>query len=239
MPEQLNWTELTVLHYIWLLLSHFSCVWLCATPQTAAHHAPLTVGFSRQEHGVGCHFLLQCMQVKRESEVTQSCPTLSDPMDCSLPGSSVHGIFQARVLEWGAIAYGLFFDVQEVLQRSACKWSEHPYCSTCVDSVVVNSAVLCISSSQSNAPIPLSESESEVTQSCPTLCHSMGGSPTDSLVHGIFQAWILEYWNTLLQGIFLTQGLNPGLPHCKEQTFRAVKGLKVSLGRILTIWLRM
>ena len=55
--------------------------------------------------GVGCHFLLQCMKVKSESEVTQSCPTLSDPMDCSLPSSSVHGIFQARVLEWGAIAF--------------------------------------------------------------------------------------------------------------------------------------
>ena len=55
--------------------------------------------------GVGCHFLLQCMNVKSESEVAQSCPTLSDPMDCSLPGSSVHGIFQARVLEWGAIAF--------------------------------------------------------------------------------------------------------------------------------------
>ena len=53
--------------------------------------------------GVGWHFLLQCMTVKRESEVTQLCPALSDPMDCSLPGSSVHGIFQARVLEWGAI----------------------------------------------------------------------------------------------------------------------------------------
>ena len=51
--------------------------------------------------GVGCHFLLQCMKVKGESEVAQSCLTLSDPMDCSLPGSSVHGIFQARVLEWG------------------------------------------------------------------------------------------------------------------------------------------
>ena len=55
--------------------------------------------------GVGCHFLLQCMKVKSESEVAQLCPTLSDPMDCSLPGSSVHGIFQARVLEWGAIAF--------------------------------------------------------------------------------------------------------------------------------------
>ena len=55
--------------------------------------------------GVGCHFLLQCMKVKSESEVTQSCPTLSDPMDRSLPGSSIHGIFQARVLEWGALAF--------------------------------------------------------------------------------------------------------------------------------------
>ena len=55
--------------------------------------------------GVGCHFLLQCMKGKSESEVTRSCPTLGDPMDCSIPGSSVHGIFQARVLEWGAIAF--------------------------------------------------------------------------------------------------------------------------------------
>ena len=55
--------------------------------------------------GVGCHFLLQCVKVKSEREVAQSCLTLSDPMVCSLPGSSVHGIFQARVLEWGAIAF--------------------------------------------------------------------------------------------------------------------------------------
>ena len=45
------------------------------------------------------------MKVKSESEVTESCPTLSDPMDCSPPGSCIHGIFQARVLEWGAIAF--------------------------------------------------------------------------------------------------------------------------------------
>ena len=55
--------------------------------------------------GVGCHFLLQCMKVKSESEVAQSCLTLSDPMDCSLPCSFIHGIFQARVLEWVAIAF--------------------------------------------------------------------------------------------------------------------------------------
>ena len=60
--------------------------------------------FPGKNTGVGCHCLLQCMKVKSESEVAQSCPTLSDPIDCSSPGSSVHGIFQARVLEWGAIA---------------------------------------------------------------------------------------------------------------------------------------
>ena len=66
--------------------------------------------------GVGCHFLLQCMKVKGESEVAQSCPTLSDPMDCSLPGSFVHGIFQARVLEWGAIAFSCIKHTPELFQ---------------------------------------------------------------------------------------------------------------------------
>jgi len=61
--------------------------------------------------GVGCHFLLQCMKVKSESEVAQLCPTLSDPMDCSLPDSSVHRIFQARVLEWVAIAFSILGDI--------------------------------------------------------------------------------------------------------------------------------
>ena len=88
-----------------LLLSCFSSVRLCVTPQTAAHQAPRPGDSPGKNTGVGCHFLLQCMKVKRESEVAQSCLTLSNPMDCSLPGSSIHGIFQARVLEWGAIAF--------------------------------------------------------------------------------------------------------------------------------------
>ena len=58
--------------------------------------------------GVGCQFILQCMKVKSEREVAESCPIPSDPMDCSLPGSSIHGIFQARVLEWGAIAFFIY-----------------------------------------------------------------------------------------------------------------------------------
>ena len=74
--------------------------------------------------GVGCHFLLQCMKVKCEREVAQSCPTLSDPMDYSLPGSSIHGIFQARVLEWGAIAFSV--QTHKVHHMSCRKPCSHP-----------------------------------------------------------------------------------------------------------------
>ena len=95
------------LRLLLLLLSHFSRVRLCATPWTAAHQAPPSLGSPGKNTGVGCHFLLQCMKVKSQSEVAQSCLTLSCPMDCSLPGSSIHGIFQARVLEWGAIAFSI------------------------------------------------------------------------------------------------------------------------------------
>ena len=94
-------------NHLLLLLSHFSRVRLCATPWTAAHQASPSRPWDSpgKNTGVGCHFLLQCRKVKSESEVAQSCLTLSDPMDCSLPGFSIHGIFQARVLEWGAIDF--------------------------------------------------------------------------------------------------------------------------------------
>ena len=84
--------------------------------------------------GVDCHFLLQCMKVKSESELAQSCPTLGDPMDCSPPGSSIHGIFQARVLEWGAIVFSNFipsiFKISDLcslykrsIQYACCLWA--------------------------------------------------------------------------------------------------------------------
>ena len=76
----------------------------------AAHHASRPWDSPGKNTGVGCHFLLQCMKVKSESEVAQSCLTLSDPMDCSLLGSSVHGVFQARVLERGAITFSKMED---------------------------------------------------------------------------------------------------------------------------------
>ena len=79
--------------------------------------------------GVGCHFLLQCMKVKSESEVAQSCPTLSDPMNCSPPGSSVHGIFQAGVLEWGATAFSNTWLTVLFLGRKAATESSPP-CNT-------------------------------------------------------------------------------------------------------------
>ena len=88
-----------------LLLSHFSRV-RSVRPhrrQPTRLHRPWDP--PGKNIGVDCHFLFQRMKVKSEREVTQSCLILSDPMDCSLPGSSIHGIFQARVLEWGAIAF--------------------------------------------------------------------------------------------------------------------------------------
>ena len=94
-----------------MLLSRFSRVWLCVTPEMAAHQAPPSLGFSRQEHWSGLPFPSPMHESESEVaqvvylKVIQSCPTPSDPMDCSLPGSLVHGIFQARLLEWGAIAF--------------------------------------------------------------------------------------------------------------------------------------
>ena len=114
-----------------LLLIHFSRVRLCATPETAAHQAPLSLGFSRQEHWSGLPF----PSPMHESEKWKwSCSVVSDssdPMDCSPPGSSIHGIFQARVLEWGAIAFfalaycyvvKLVSSIQSKNQHSKCKF---------------------------------------------------------------------------------------------------------------------
>ena len=135
--------------------------------------------------GVGCHFLLQCMKMKSESEVAQSCLTLSDPMDCSLPGSSVHGIFQARVLEWGAIAFS---------ERRYFRLKEGHGAGRGTSTFYFPSVLLLI------------------TESCPTLCDPMDCSPPGSSVHGILQARILEWavLHFLLQAIFPTQ--EPGSP---------------------------
>ena len=82
-----------------------SCLTLCDPIDGSPPRLPRRWDSPGKNPGVGCHFLLQCMKVKSESEVTQSCLTLRDPMDCSPPGFSTCEIFQARVLECGAIAF--------------------------------------------------------------------------------------------------------------------------------------
>ena len=79
---------------------------------------------------MGCHFLLQSMKVNSESEVVQSCQTLRDPMDCSLPGSSIHGIFQARVLEWSAIAFSVI-KMREALSSKVVRIISSEWTSRC------------------------------------------------------------------------------------------------------------
>ena len=98
-PRTLYWP----LDLLWglLLLSHFSRVQLCATHRRQPTRLPRLWDSPGKNTGVGCHILLQCMKVKSECEVSQSCPTLSDPMDCSLPGSSVHGI--SRQEYWSGV----------------------------------------------------------------------------------------------------------------------------------------
>ena len=81
--------------------------------------------------GMGCHFLLQHMKVKSQSEVVQSCLTLSDPMNCSLPGSSIHGIFQARVVEWGAIIEFSLFTCVYPLSINLKQWRHWASVTTC------------------------------------------------------------------------------------------------------------
>ena len=125
--------------------------------------------------GVGCHFLLQCLEVKSESEVTQSCPTLSDPMDCSLPGSSIHGIFQARVLEWGAIAFS------NMLSRL-------------VTTFLPRSKRLLISWLQSPSAVilePRKIKSDTVSTVSPSICHEIIG-PDVSLLNNVVLVSVLQ-----------------------------------------------
>ena len=140
--------------------------------------------------GVGCHFLLQWVTVKNASEVTQSCLTLRDPMDCSLKGSSVHGIFQARVLEWGAIAFS------DVAIRHDKHWLGSTRYKMVEDSISsepwASLHISMLNNTPTNAMIVLT-AKLLVTQLCPTLCDPMDCSLPGSSVHEILQARILEW----------------------------------------------
>ena len=106
------WILILTLKIFWRTRKSCCCCWVASVVSDSVRphrqqptRLPCPWDSPGKSTGVGCPFLLQCMKVKSESEVTQSCPTLSYPMDCSPPGPSVHGIFQARVLEWGAISF--------------------------------------------------------------------------------------------------------------------------------------
>ena len=164
----------------------------------AAHQAPPSWDSPGKNTGVGCHFFLQCMKVKSESEVAQSCPTLSDPMDCSLPGSSAHGIFQARALERGATAfsapscYSHFNHSCMVLTSSDpllnWKWQIKE------NRALGYSGTPLYSEGQSVfLKINTSAAAAKLLQLRPTLCDPMDCSPPGSSVHVILRARILEW----------------------------------------------
>ena len=137
------------------------------------HQAPHPWDPPGKNTGVGCHFLLQCMKVKSESEVAQLCLTLSDSKDCSPPGSSVHGVFQARVLEWVAIAFSeiqtTIFKIEK--QQSLTAYDGESY------SIYYNK-------SQWKKNIYITSVQfSSVAQLCPTLCDSMDCSTPGFPVH--------------------------------------------------------
>ena len=124
--------------------------------------------------GVGCHFLIQCMKVKSESEVSQSCLTPSDPMDCSPPGSSIHGSFQTRVLEWGARAFS----------DTYCSHVLKCLSLSCVQLFVTPSTVA------SQAPLSMGFSRQEYCEWI-FMSTSRGSSqPRDQILH---YRWILYY----------------------------------------------
>ena len=134
-----------------LLLSHFSHVQLCGPHRRQPSRLRHPWDSPGKNTGVGCHYLLQCMKVKSESEVAQSHLTFRDPMDCCLPVSSVHGIFQARVLEWAAIAFsrsaheGPIYQTFSPLQFAAnAEWPQSSWPSSAASRVVVRGSALVI-----------------------------------------------------------------------------------------------
>ena len=105
-PKSMSSTRETLCNKLLYSLLDFQCLLLLLSRFSRVQPTRLPHPWDSpgKNTGVGCHFLLQCMKVKSQSEVTQSCLTPSDPMDCSPPGPSIQGIFQARVLEWVAIS---------------------------------------------------------------------------------------------------------------------------------------
>ena len=146
-----------------------------------AYQALLSLGFSRQEHWMGCHFLLQCMRVKSESEVAQLHPTLCDPMDGSLPGSSIRGIFPGK-----STGVGCHFLLQGIF----------PIQGSNPGLLHFRQILYHLSHRKNNRFLWFSitaAAAAKSLQSCPTLCDPIDGSPPGFPVPGILQARTLEW----------------------------------------------
>ena len=179
------------------------------------------------------------MKVKSESEVAQLCPTLRDPMDCSLPGSSIHRIFQARVLEWGAIAFSVIRssiiikvkkleflpDTSNLRYGSPLNLFLYFNFNMYIYNILNNCckalfAILGITGTQTLFKLHML-AFGLVAQFCLTLCNTMDCSPQGSSVHRDSPGKNTGVGcNALLQGIFPTQGSNPGLLHCRRILYR-------------------
>ena len=146
---------------------------------------------------MGCHFLLQGMKVKSESEVAQLCPTVRDPMDCSLPGSSVHGICQARVLEWGALAFSFShcYDTvkSKLMALASAVLLPHPPCISALQPIAWD---FCFDESR----LPIASLTHSLCPVSEVLCLLLRISFTHSLfeshgqgslatVHGVAESW--------------------------------------------------
>ena len=144
------------------------------------------------------------MKVKSESEVAQSCPTPSDPMDCSLPGSSAHGILQARLLEWGAIAFSIYAQYMMWNARLDEAQAGNKIAKRNINNLryADDNTLMAESEEELKRLLMKVKSESEVAQSCPTLRDPMDCSLPGSSAHGILQARVLE-WGAIA---FSTQG---------------------------------
>ena len=155
--------------------------------------------------GVGCHCLLQCMKVKSESEVTQSCPTLRDPMDCSLPGSSIHGI--SRQEYWSGVPLGVK-NLGPIPESATLQFICEPgqviehflflgYFNSKITPIKSQSlddrAVALVSKNLQQTDTKVAATAVKSLQSCPTLCDPIDSSPPGSPVPGILQARVLEW----------------------------------------------
>ena len=165
-----------------------SCLTLCDPIDISPPGSPHPWDSPGKNTGVGCHFLLQCMKMKSESEVIRLCPMFPDPMDCSLPGSSIHGIFQARILEWVAIAFSMIYgsvQFSSVQSLSRVRLFATPWIAACQASLSITNSWSLLKHMSIKSVMPSSHL---------ILCHPLLLLPPISQASGSFPMSQLFTW---------------------------------------------